>query len=297
MRHPGFSLDPLGSICRWPVATLCAALTVVSSVYGAVAATCDPPGPPPRFGCQWSVTDCAWFCPICDPFGAPPRTSCTWDLTACNWICPGYTGVDVMVRTLQSPSQDTAAYVRLSSLCATTGSLARCDGNFAVHPGMSLATKCESIADAISANCSGAGYVVTANNCAAAASLTASNVGCPGTQFALGISNDPGVFDQTAAGPLPDGEVESICAPSPGSVGGLRVAKLGDASGLQLTWGNVTNAGNYLLFESQAASGSFDSVAGTTDNGTTSLTIAMPPGSEFFLVASSNSSCGVGPKE
>jgi len=50
---------------------------------------------------------------------------------------------------------------------------------------------------------------VTENNCRLAASLTASNLGCPATQFALGLSNDPTVFDQTGQGQLPDGESDS----------------------------------------------------------------------------------------
>src|SRR5438093_739345 len=67
---------------------------IVSTPTLTTAATCDPPGPPPRFGCQWSTTVCDWFCAVCDPFSAPPRpSSCTWDGNVCNWLCPGYTGV------------------------------------------------------------------------------------------------------------------------------------------------------------------------------------------------------------
>src|SRR5262245_60243143 len=74
------------------------------------AAVCDPPGPPPRFACQWSTDACDWFCPICDPFGTPPRSTCTWDLSLCNWICPGYTGTQVTVRTTQVPARDATVY-------------------------------------------------------------------------------------------------------------------------------------------------------------------------------------------
>src|SRR2546425_6677831 len=59
-----------------------------------MTATCDPPGPPPRFGCQWSTDVCDWICAVCDPFGAPPRLSCHWDGNLCNWLCPGYTGLE-----------------------------------------------------------------------------------------------------------------------------------------------------------------------------------------------------------
>ena len=263
---------------------------------GAVAAACDPPGPPPRFGCQWSVTDCTWVCAVCDPFGTPPRPSCHWDLDVCNWICPGYTGVDVSVRTLQSPSLSTTVYVALSSLCTSTGVVASCRGHFTVDPGMPASTKCESIVDAIAADCASAGYSVSADDCAASASFITSNIGCPGTPFALGISNNSGVFDQTAAGPLPDGEVESICAPPPALVSDLRLAKANGGLALQIAWRNATDADSYVLFEAQAPDGRFDSVAGTADSGITGLTLDLRPVNEFFLVAGTNSTCGVGPK-
>ena len=265
-------------------------------------ATCDPPGPAPRFGCQWSTDVCDWICPVCDPFGAPPRSSCTWDGSLCNWICPGYTGVEVTVLTLQPPVRDATLYVRLSSLCTATGAGAFCNDSFAVYPGMPVSLKCQAIADAIANDCSPAGYVVTENNCRLAASLTASNAGCPATQFALGLSNDPAVFDQTAQGPLPDGESDSItgtaasCAPMPGPVSNLRVATASAGVDLQLTWDDTMNADDYVVFSDTAPNGIFNTVAGTAQNGTAGATLTPPPGSEFYLVAGSNSACGVGPK-
>jgi len=202
-------------------------------------AVCDPPGPAPRFGCQWSTDLCDWFCPVCDPFGSPPRSSCNWDGNLCNWICPGYTGVEVTVQTLQPPVRDATVYLRLSSLCTATGAAASCNGSFTVYPGMPVGLKCQAIVDAISNNCSPAGYAVTENNCRLAASLTASNLGCPATQFALGLSNDPALFDQTGQGPLPDGESDSItgttgsCVPMPGPVGNLRLVTLSGGDDLQ----------------------------------------------------------------
>src|SRR5882672_11610988 len=95
---------------------------------------------------------------------------------------------------------------------------------------MQVSEKRQAIADVIANNCSAAGYAVTENNCPSAASLTARNVGCPTTPFALGLSNDPTVFDQTDQGPLPDGESENTigttdsCAPMPGHVSNLRLA-------------------------------------------------------------------------
>src|SRR5262245_20925340 len=152
-------------------------------IAGATA-TCDPPGPPPRFACQWSTDTCEWFCPVCDPFGAPPRPSCTWDGNTCNWRCDGYTGTDVTVKTLQAPAQNATVYVRLSSLCTATGQGAFCNGQFSVHPGMTASQKCQAIADTITNHCAGAGYGLTVNECAIGALLTASNVDCPGTAFA-----------------------------------------------------------------------------------------------------------------
>ncbi len=51
-------------------------------------AVCDPNGPQPRAGCNWSTTACAWECPVCDPVGTPPHAGCNWSTTACDWECP-----------------------------------------------------------------------------------------------------------------------------------------------------------------------------------------------------------------
>src|SRR2546422_5812145 len=266
------------------------------------AATCDPPGPPPRFGCQWSTDACDWICAVCDPFGAPPRSSCTWDGNVCNWICPGYTGVEVTVRTTQPPARDATVYMRLSSLCTATGAGSFCNGSFAVYPGMPVSVKCQAITDAISNNCSPAGYAVTENDCRFAASLTASNLGCPQTQFALGLSNDPAVFDQTGQGPLPDGESDSItgttatCSPMPGTGSNLRLATANGGGDLQMTWDDTTNADDYVVFSDTKPNGIFSAVEGTAPTGTPGSTVGMPPGSEFYLIAGNNSTCGVGPK-
>ena len=114
-------LPDLHSYLRRGAAAFCAlGLVLLQSATSRTTATCDPPGPAPRFGCQWSTDACDWFCPACDPFGVPPRTSCNWDGKLCNWICPGYTGVEVTVQTLQPPVRDATVYVRLSSLCTAT---------------------------------------------------------------------------------------------------------------------------------------------------------------------------------
>ncbi|HYV85336.1 MAG TPA: hypothetical protein VFB49_05460 [Patescibacteria group bacterium] len=292
--HASLVLRCLATFC-----TLTLALAPLHS-NAITAAVCDPPGPPPRFGCSWSVDLCDWICAICDPFGAPPRTSCTWDGDLCNWVCPGYTGVDVSVETVQPPAQGATVYVRLSSLCTATGAGAFCNGSFAVHPGTSAAQKCQAIADVVTGNCSAAGYSVTANQCKSAATLTASNTGCPATPFALGLSNDPAVFDQSGQGAMPDGEIDSItgrtpaCSPMPGPVGNLQLLAPG-GGGLHLTWDDTTDADDYVVFSDTSPNGSFTTVAGTASSGAAGLTLAMPPGTEFYLVAGRNATCGVGP--
>jgi hypothetical protein len=188
-------------------------------------------------------------------------------------------------------------YVRLSSLCSSTGVVAACGGNFGVYAGMPVSVKCEAIANVIWVNCAAAGYVVSSDDCASAASFTASNVGCPGTQFALGVSNDSGVFDETAAGPLPDGESETICAPPPGSPRNLRLEKRDGGSILHLTWDDAANADSYVVYEDQLPGGAYDAVVGTAPSGNTGLDLSTPADVEFFLVAGSNASCGIGRKE
>ena len=51
-----------------------------------------------------------------------------------------------------------------------------------------------------------------------------------------------------------------------------------------------------LTISDTAPNGIFNTVAGTAQNGTAGATLTPPPGSEFYLVAGSNSSCGLGPK-
>src|SRR5262245_27956666 len=293
-RHGG----PVGPV-------LLAALSFALAVFSPgepLAQVCDPPGPPPRFACTWTTDLCDWICPICDPFGAPPRASCHWDLGLCNWVCPGYTGVQVTVQTTGAPQTNATVYVRLSSLCTATGAGAFCNGTFGVSPGMTVAGKCQEIAKVIANACSAAGYAVTTNDCAATASLTASNLGCPATPFALGLSNDSGVFDQTEDRPMPDGETDVVtgstatCATTPGAVANLRLALRNNGTELELTWDDATNAEDYVIYTDMAANGPFTSVAGTARDGS-GWTTPLPPGTDYYLVAGRNAACGVGPKE
>jgi hypothetical protein len=263
---------------------------------------CDPPGPPPRFGCQWSLDICDWICAICDPFGPPPRSSCTWDGSVCNWSCPGYTGIDVTVKTTKAPVHDGTVYVRLSSICTATGAGGSCGGSFAVSNALSVAEKCEAIADTISTACREAGYEVTVNDCEQHATLTASNLGCPATPFALGLSNDPGVFDQTESGALPDGESEKIsgstasCGHRPGAVSNLLLTPQDGGTDILLTWDDAPDADDYVVYSDTTPNGAFSAVAGTASSGIVGLSLGTLPGNQYYLVAGRNQGCGIGPR-
>lgn len=266
------------------------------------AQICDPNGPPPRFGCQWSLDLCQWICPICDPYGVAPRSSCTWDGNLCNWVCNGYTGTDVTVNTSKGPTHDATVYLRMSALCTATGAGEFCSGSFPVFHGMSTSQKCQAIADAIANDCSSVGYVVTMNDCAVESTLVASNLSCPDTAFALGLSNDSGVFDETGTGSMPDGETDRItgtsdtCSPKPGTVANLQLIQVTGGTDVQLTWNDATDAADYVVFSDTSPNGSFSTVVGTASSGATGLTLGTPAGNAYFLVAGRNSSCGVGPK-
>jgi hypothetical protein len=281
---------------------LAPSIPLVPSPSAYAQVICDPPGPPPRFGCTWSLDICDWICAICDPFGPAPRTSCTWDGNICNWTCLGYTGIDVTVKTQKAPIHDATVYVRLSSICTATGAGGSCGGSFAGSHAMSTAEKCEAIADTISINCTDAGYEVTVDDCEQHATLIASNLGCPATAFALGVSNDSGVFDETESGALPDGESEAIsgsttsCGHRPGAVSNLLLTPQGGGADLLLTWDDTTDADDYVVYSDTTPNGAFSTVAGTASSGTIGLSVGTLPGNQYYLVAGRNQGCGIGPK-
>jgi len=266
------------------------------------AQICDPNGSPPRFGCQWSLDLCDWVCPICDPYGTAPRPSCTWSSSLCNWVCNGYTGTEVTVSTTKGPTHDATVTLRMSALCTATGAGESCGGSFPVFSGMSASQKCQAIADAIANDCSSVGYVVSMNDCLGESTLVASNLSCPDTAFALGLSNDAGVFDETANGPMPDGETDRIsgtlesCTPKPGTVGNLRTVEIPGGTDVRLTWDDTTDATDYVVFSDTSPNGVFSTVVGTASSGVTGFTLGTLSGNEYFLVAGRNSSCGIGPK-
>jgi hypothetical protein len=266
----------------------------------AQAQVCDPPGPPPRFACSWSTDSCDWVCAICDPYGVAPRTGCTWSSTLCNWTCPGYTGVRVTVQTVAPPASRATVSVHLESLCTQTGVSQTCSGSFLVRNSTTAAETCAAIEGVVAQHCGDAGYVVTLDDCAAGARFEAANAACPMTPFALGVSDDPAIFDQTGAGPLPDGETDIItgstatCAFVPGPVLDLQVADP-DSLTLVLSWDAASDADDYIVYEDTAPNGPYDTVAGTSN--TTNVTLAMPSPTEYFKVVARNQSCGQGPHD
>ena len=84
---------------------------------------------------------------------------------------------------------------------------------------------------------------------------------------------------------------------APGAVTGLTLQRVNGGTSLKFTWSNTTNAVDYALFADTTSGGSFASQIGTSTSGTTGLTIPMPSGNRFYLVAGRNGACGVGPQD
>jgi hypothetical protein len=175
-----------------------------------------------------------------------------------------------------------------------------CSGSFLVRNSTTAAETCAAIEGVVAQHCGDAGYVVTLDDCAAGARFEAANAACPMTPFALGVSDDPAIFDQTGAGPLPDGETDIItgstatCAFVPGPVLDLQVADP-DSLTLVLSWDAASDADDYIVYEDTAPNGPYDTVAGTSN--TTNVTLAMPSPTEYFKVVARNQSCGQGPRD
>lgn len=81
----------------------------------------------------------------------------------------------------------------------------------------------------------------------------------------------------------------------PGSVGGVHLQKAGGGANLKLTWTDVSGAAGYQVYEDAAPDGPFSTQTGSSTSGSTGLTVAMPPGNRYYLVAARNA-CGEGPK-
>jgi len=76
----------------------------------------------------------------------------------------------------------------------------------------------------------------------------------------------------------------------------LSLAKADGGATLQLTWDSATNAQSYDVFADATASGAFTTLVGSASSGGTGLTIPMPSGPQFYLVAGHNGVCGDGDK-
>ena len=86
------------------------------------------------------------------------------------------------------------------------------------------------------------------------------------------------------------------CSLVPGPADELLVETANGGAELHLKWTDASDADDHVLFMDQSPAGSFDVVAGTAPAGIIGLTVPMPEGNRFYLVAGSNSTCGVGPK-
>jgi hypothetical protein len=81
----------------------------------------------------------------------------------------------------------------------------------------------------------------------------------------------------------------------PGAVPGLVVTKTNGGADLHLGWGVGANATGYTVFQDGAPSGTFAAATGSASSGADGLTIPMPAGNVYYLVAATNT-CGTGPK-
>ncbi len=80
-----------------------------------------------------------------------------------------------------------------------------------------------------------------------------------------------------------------------GEVGGLLLGKSADSSEISFTWSDELGAADYVVFQDSSPAGGFGAGIGTAASGTPGLTLEMPAGDHYFLVAGRNP-CGTGPK-
>ena len=88
--------------------------------------------------------------------------------------------------------------------------------------------------------------------------------------------------------------VGSLPCTLPAAVSGLALAPASGGASLRLTWSGVEGATDYVVTEDSAPDGAFATQAGTAPDGASGLTVPMPPGLRFYLVAARNA-CGTGP--
>jgi hypothetical protein len=85
------------------------------------------------------------------------------------------------------------------------------------------------------------------------------------------------------------------CLSSPAAVADLDLKALGGGASLQFTWTNTAGADDYVVYESGTANGAFSTITGSASGGTTGLTLPMPSGNRFYLIAARSLLCGEGP--
>jgi hypothetical protein len=84
--------------------------------------------------------------------------------------------------------------------------------------------------------------------------------------------------------------------PCVAAVPSLEVEPADGGSSLKLTWPNVYAANSYVVYEKTIPYGAFFTETGTAPSGPMGLTVPMPAGNRFYLVAARKASCGEGRK-
>jgi len=85
------------------------------------------------------------------------------------------------------------------------------------------------------------------------------------------------------------------CSPEPGHVADLQVAITGGGE-LYFSWSDLPGSTGYVLYEDGVPNGPALSEAGSAVSGASGITLEMPPGDAFYLLAVSNAVCGTGPR-
>src|SRR4029453_13321583 len=81
----------------------------------------------------------------------------------------------------------------------------------------------------------------------------------------------------------------------PGVVQGLVLTQINGGADLHMNWGIGANATGYTVFQDAAPNGGFATVTGSSPSGVSGLTVTMPAGNVFYLVAVTKSG-GTGPQ-
>lgn len=118
-----------------------------------------------------------------------------------------------------------------------------------------------------------------------------------GDYLGMGVTDDHAwpIYPDTHNGDTDIYTNEIEFCPSIGEVGELLLGKSPDASEISFTWGDDPGAADYVVFQDSTPTGGFGVSVGVAASGATGLTVPMPLGSHYFLVAGRNP-CGVGPK-